>query len=461
MKKFFYVLIIFCFSFFLFCEEIPVPKEWKFAATPFTAKNDSAVSISASFPLLVMEKLSDIGVHILSKEEIKAYNEYQRKEIINKLSDSLNAKLAERDELLFSSDFFSRWNDRVKKNREIEEIRKKITDVDLLQDVNLDKVNMVLYKDNDSLPFLDTSSGIRKAMENNGVVFLISGQITVDEQYAVIDVSLYHFYLDSYIFSKRYAKKLEELDYLADDVAYDIASVFLGAVPASIRIKTDKNTAIYIDDKAVGIGEAYLYFLIPGQHRLALEARNKKRLVRDVVLKEGENTDIELIIEDESRRTIRIVSNPEAASVFVDGIFYGKTPCNVDVYSSSVIELRKDGYSSIYLSAANLGDKIDISFANPNIDWQKRVIEKRNKFYTSFGLFFLSLPVTVISYGLWEDSYTAYHAANQSLASNADDYYSKMNYAAGAYYGGLFLNTAFFVMTVYNLNDYLKSLDKL
>ncbi len=97
------------------------------------------------------------------------------------------------------------------------------------------------------------------------------------------------------------------------------------------------------------------------------------------------------------------------------------------------------------------------------IDRNSIINVKRNNFYESFSYFLLSIPLSIISFGMSSDYGYAYN--NEILD---DPYSSESNRLMqlsttwyNVYLGSLFVNISLFINTIFDLVDYIKSTNNL
>jgi hypothetical protein len=89
------------------------------------------------------------------------------------------------------------------------------------------------------------------------------------------------------------------------------------------------------------------------------------------------------------------------------------------------------------------------------------ISRKRNRFYQSFSYFLLSIPISLVSYGLSSDYGYAYNreVAISPNSSEADRLMQLSTSWYNVYLGGIFLNLTLFVNTIFDLLEYIKSND--
>ncbi|ADN02187.1 PEGA domain-containing protein [Spirochaeta thermophila] len=440
---------------------IPLPESWVLGFLPLEVEGDTG-TLGTVIPQLLAQELEGVRAHLFSSAELRAYSAYQRDLLIRRLLAERVKKVAERDEILFDPDPLVRWETLASKKKEIRELDRRIARIGRLPDVAVDRVPVEVYRDDAGLPFLPEGRTLEERMEKAGVDLVVRGEGRVAEGYLVVHLVLKWRYGPDVLWEGRYVGGVDELVDVVRKAADDLAPHLLGVRPARLVVEVPEGVQVFVDGEVAGMGRVEVGRLLPGEHRVEVRGRGVEPWEAVVTIGEGEERVVEVPIREVPERLVQVSTVPGGASVYLDGVYQGASPCEVRMRGGvGVLEVRKEGYLPVRAPVASIeGDAVEWVLSPVGIDLKERVRVKRERFYTWFGLFFMSVPLTVLSYGWWADSYEAAELALSRGAANADDYLERMDVAAGCYYAGVVLNVSLFVQAVLAFGDYLRALER-
>ncbi|HOV62984.1 MAG TPA: hypothetical protein PLG43_03765, partial [Spirochaetia bacterium] len=124
-----------------------------------------------------------------------------------------------------------------------------------------------------------------------------------------------------------------------------------------------------------------------------------------------------------------------------------------DPLEGDLIRIQKDGYQPVIISPFENQD-VRITLTPERADSRELVAKKRTTFYRAFGLFALSVPLPVFSYGLSSDYAQAY---SRTIGPDKDRLYSISMGMYSAYLGGLFISGSLFIDMAVKLIDYIRT----
>ena len=120
----------------------------------------------------------------------------------------------------------------------------------------------------------------------------------------------------------------------------------------------------------------------------------------------------------------------------------------------ALLTFKLEGYNDnkVVFKDENKRD-IQIFMQSSIIDNDKIISRKRNRFYQSFSYFLLSIPISLVSYGMQDDYAYAYKRefAISPNSSEADRLMQLSTSWYNVYLGGVFLNLTLFVNTIFDL----------
>ncbi|HEY9595221.1 MAG TPA: PEGA domain-containing protein, partial [Spirochaetia bacterium] len=221
---------------------------------------------------------------------------------------------------------------------------------------------------------------------------------------------------------------------------------------------TPPSATLKVDGATVTAGASPAVYLAPGPHLVEITAMGYASVVRSVLLPAQEQTVIDDTLEKTITGHIGVTSEPPAADVYVGSLWVGKTPLFVDRPSTrqrGVLTLP--GYYDLPFSLEPTS-RDSLSFSLQKDLGKRDELQKkaREDFYTSFGWFALSLPLSLFTYGMAIDfalQSNAYGSAGNAIsaAASASTYY----FFQGVYYGGIAVNVALFTWMVFRIINYV------
>jgi hypothetical protein len=246
-----------------------------------------------------------------------------------------------------------------------------------------------------------------------------------------------------------------EINQEATSLADGIAAAILGRSWSEVRVVTDvDDAAIYVNDELMGFGTAEARLLPPGATTVTIRAQGYREESRELDLEAGESVTLDLALEPVVERVVRVESAPADADVYVDSVWVGRTPVRVTVADEPrIVRLRADGHlESRFVLTVESPDRVARVLLPDSIDWGVELQTARDEFYRSLSWFVISVPVTMILNGVYQNVYSAYPpAAGPQLAS-----FGRLgNIFYWSYWGGLLVNVGLFVNVGINLFEYL------
>ncbi len=413
-----------------------------------------------SLPLLLLEDLQNCENH--------TFNETERKTYRNRLLDeTIRKKRLEIDEIqeALNSLFFSGENNN-KKRRELEkDLADKEDYISYLREIDLTqikvgntkKVEIVSHREKEQLFPLPVVSMVDLARKQS-LDLIVRGRVERVENYFYLRVSIWSWSEGGEIASFETASTLENLGSNMNAYSKKVKTIVLGRPWGNLKVKADPEGAdIYVDGKFWGSGTITVANLSTGTHTVSAMAKGYKTLEKAVFLWAEQILEKQLTLEKIKRKQVWIVSYPDGADLYVSSQWVGKTPLNIDFpMEEELVFLKKKGYADekIFLEGDESIKKV---YMHPLDAGTEALIDhKRDNFYTSLGLFALSIPIPLFSWGLgFQNSEGFYMAADSMNFEEMQEYKLKANRFYHAYIGGLVISGALLVNTIIHLIDYI------
>lgn len=250
-----------------------------------------------------------------------------------------------------------------------------------------------------------------------------------------------------------------EINQEADLLSDGIAGLLLGRPWGGISVATNvDDAAIMVGDNLVGFGSARVRLLPPGPVTLTVRAQGYRTETRELVVREGETTGVELALQQVVERVVRLESAPGGADVYVDSVWVGQTPLSLTVAAEPrVVRLRAEGYlESRFVLDGDSPGRIARALLPASLDWAEEIRTARDGFYRSLSWFVISVPVTMVLNGMYRN---VAGAIPPMLPADTSEEVRRLavrgNILYWSFWGGLLVNIGLFVNMGINLFEYL------
>jgi len=212
-------------------------------------------------------------------------------------------------------------------------------------------------------------------------------------------------------------------DGLADVVVSFIrplAEAMLGRTYSLVEFRVDPPVANLYLDGAVYTDSEILYFE-PRTHEARARAEGFEEASSVFLAEPGFDTVITMRLEEKPSVGLTLSSDPVGAVVHIDGTRAGVAPLDLSGAAyPRVARLSLPGYedAQLVLRPQSIDDQLIIPLAvSDGLTFDNRFDERKGTFYRSLGWFIASLPLTVLSGGLFQ-SYYKTAEAYEALADN-------------------------------------------
>ncbi len=422
--------------------------------------------LANSFPLILRERLEAIPAHYFSESQAAGY----RRAIIRKeqrlLAKQIQTYREQRDELFFTEEFsqeaVSDWD---------EKIEQGLARLSYLRDLDPVSIEMPESKplrfksgpEGELLFDKSIRSPLQLAREQQ-VELLLWGSFEEIQGYLYLEVRALDAVLTRELFSYRDAASFDGIYEIVDDIVAELATVLWGRDWASLSIETvPPGALVWIDGSFRGRAPLQLPYLLPGERKLRVDSPGYQSSLLSVFLSPYEAGKETVVLIPAAAQTIDLESEPSGVPVYSGSQWLGTTPLKLDKSDEAArILLRKDGYLDFPLyTDAKTQSSVSVSLvpeAQDPAEVQKR---RRDEFYTSFGIFALSLPLPIFLWGYTNDCLVGAQAAlDEANISEANRY---IEIGKGCYYGYLgttAVSVTLFAYMMYRLVRFIRTADR-
>jgi hypothetical protein len=423
-----------------------------------------------SVPLLLREELRSLSVHRLSDQELEARRSEIVKMQIHDYLQDLKEIENEEKELLLSRDTDPYYSQTVRKTL-VELARKKTALKEAVQwleklpreQVVLGAEKPVVFAEGDesgTLLFSPQFSPAGLAKREN-LDFLVWGTIEEIQGYLFVKIHGFHTVLGREVYTYESGGSADELPIILDEAIGGLAEQILGRRWASLEVVPRPGTSsVVVNEIFRGIGATRMRFLEPGRATVLVTTPGYIEERREVVLAPYEHRSIEIELEQKETLAITLNTNPEGADVYLDSQWFGITPLELDLLQADQrLLLKKEGFKDLVFDIEETTPRyVEFDLRRKILDelqWQER---KRDTFYTSLGIWALSLPFPIFLYG-----YAVDNARAANRATVGTDEYNKfrrnMELTYAGYFATLFVSVTLFVKMLINMLEYVDFVD--
>lgn len=299
--------------------------------------------------------------------------------------------------------------------------------------------------------------------EERNLDCLIQGRIEALDKLLYIEVSAYIKARDSSELVYRGTFFPSEVDQLREDLVRALRSFLYAEEWSDITLEVEPSTAeILIDGTPAKTDETgTVRYLEPGLHSIEARAPGFVSQKRTVESKAEARRVVVLSLEPQNPSTWILDSDPRNATVFLNSVEVGTTPLVLEeqVAPANVL-LAKSGYAPRMFVMEEDVLALEADLHPMDVDLDTVVAHSRRRFYNGLAAFLLSLPLTVVSYGLSSEYAYAYNSALTNPSAGSDELgrlHARSTLWYTAYAGSLLLNGILLSDTVLHMWRYIKS----
>lgn len=419
-----------------------------------------------SVPLLLREELRSLDVHRLDAQEIDAHRREIIKTQIHSHLQDLQEIEQEEKELLLSRDT-DPYNPQATRNTLVELDRKKTAVKDAirwLQELKHEQVVVKVEKpiviaEGDGMGTLLFSPQFSPfgLARREDLDFLVWGAIEEIQGYLFLKIRGFNTILGREVYTYESGGSAEELQTLLDEAINGLAEQVLGRQWASLTVVPQPGmSSVVVNDTFRGVGTTRMRFLRPGRATVSVTAPGYTDERREYTLSAYEHQTVGIELQQKETLAITLNTNPQGADVYLDSLWSGITPLELDLlYPDQRLLIKREGFKDlVYDIDESTPPLLDFDLRKQILDeiyWQEK---KRDTFYTSLGIWAVSLPIPIFLYGYAVDNA---RAANRSVMGS-DDYNkfrrnTELTYAG--YFVTLFISVTLFVKMFLNMLEYV------
>jgi hypothetical protein len=297
---------------------------------------------------------------------------------------------------------------------------------------------------------------VAKAAKAAGVDFLVSGSVSILESgYATVTLHGFDANLSREVFSYTSHCAVDDPEPLAKDIAERIERFCAGREFARIELKSEPEGAeLFVDGKPIYDSARVAYLYRPGVVHINANSSGYESASIDIPVGLGERRRVELKLKAKSTGTVALGTDPMGASISLDSVPLGNAPLDIPLDGTrKVLYVSDEGMEPQTAVLPASGDsKLDIKLQpSDGIGLSGRIEAAKDDFYWAFGWFALSVPITTVTYGIYNGYDEAYQRSESPTLA-----YSRWN-ASRALMAACALTATTSVFMIIRLVKYLKT----
>jgi hypothetical protein len=247
---------------------------------------------------------------------------------------------------------------------------------------------------------------------------LVHGSIRMVGSFVAIDAELFIASVGRSVWSATEYAAPDGIDAAVTALARPLAEAMLGRPFSLIRYEVTPAYADMAIDGKPATDAIQLFFAV-GTHEASARAPGFASRSVSFDVEPGNDTTVELRLDPLDAVGFSISSRPEGARVHVDGALVGQAPVGVPPAAyPRVGRISMPGYEDVQIIIRPdtiLDDQNIIMVPSDGLIFDARFDKAKDKFYRSLGWFVVSLPLPVLSGGLFQNYY---QTAGQYLADH-------------------------------------------
>jgi len=236
----------------------------------------------------------------------------------------------------------------------------------------------------------------------------------------------------------------DDVSAVADELAYAITLASLAQPSAYIVLSVEPLDArVFVDERQLASGSKRLRVYEEREYKISAEATGYRKAEITVKPVFGKSSEIALKLEPVRETEALVMSNPEGASLYLDGIWIGTTPASIPLVGMPrVALLQYPGYEDLF-EVVNPDKNAELSFTLEKLNEgaSSFFTKRKENFYHALGLLVVSLPVSIVTYGLYNQNAMLYlEDPGNAVFSRRNDITFGCFVATAGISGALFVN---------------------
>lgn len=409
---------------------------WVIAAEKFESDGVPPVyeSVSSAIPSLLLSRLLAVRSRAVNPDEKKTRDLSSLSATRIQLVKERASLILERDKILLGSGTsFSKKKDlssaRTKiadKEKDIAELDKKIGKLSatVLDETALE--NVTLWESGQKLYTATPEVSLGKSLRDSKISGLITGKIQDIAGYLLVTASIETGIPGLPVVTVSEAAPYEELDSLVTALSARLMPGLSVLNPVSLILAVEPDSAtVFIDSRRIDDCTVPVT-VFSGEHRISVSADGYESSSRTYAFSDTGLYRISVELRKTSTISVAFDTKAVPLSLYFKTQYLGESPVTVTLPAGAATgEASIDDNRTFFIldtSGVSDGAFVSASIRPNKVRTQTRIEKQRTFLYWSLAALYVSLPVTLLTYGVATDKYTAYQSGKlEQTQSNVND----------------------------------------
>ena len=243
-----------------------------------------------------------------------------------------------------------------------------------------------------------------------------------------------------------------------------VKTEILGREWAEITVRGPDNSMIYVDGEFAGIGKLNRLLVDPGEVGVEIRKSGCESLTERITAEAFVHSVYEFELEELEIYSVVVQTLPYGADVYLDSVWSGVSPVRLKLQNeTSAVAVKKEDYEEISFFVDNDTENIiNLTLKPLSSGREQWVPDARKRFYSSFGSFLLSIPLTSLFSHFMDQTANAYQRENVAVNRNTAEMirlYNLNRASYAMYLASTGLNVFLFLDTMINAVEYVGGVD--
>ncbi len=252
---------------------------------------------------------------------------------------------------------------------------------------------------------------------------LVYGNIRQAGSFIILELAVFNALLGRDVWNGTDYSAPDGLDLVVESLTRPVAEALLGKPYSLVTFMTSPpDTELLVHGERVN--SAYQLFFNEGFHEYSAEAPGYEKLVSFFSSVPGQDQTLEINLRQIDSVQFSLMSDPPGAMVHLDGVQLGTAPVDVGGISfPRVLRISMPGFEDVQMTVRPellLDDATVKLQVSDGLAFDDRFDDIKTRFYRSLGMFVVSLPVTVLTGGLFQTYYAALVEAQDRYGAAID-----------------------------------------
>jgi len=281
-----------------------------------------------------------------------------------------------------------------------------------------------------------------------------------NNEFGLVEYWVYSIFSRSIILSGRFSFASRSAPEVALEESRNLALALTGQQRGIATLTAfPPTTEIRVNGETLGFGSVLWDMAPEGVHQVQFLRGSRIQSTKELIINLDEPAHLIVSIPPEPVRFVPLETNPPGAEVSFNGVGIGQTPLLVPINSGpGILEIRNPGFytRTLVVDQEFREQGGNITLLDGRIDWDSRLIQTRDRFYSALGFTVLTAIVPLMLNGLFGDAAVAFRSGEGSPQAriNLFDQASELFWIRN---GSYLLTGVTLAYTLFELQNYLRT----